>query len=73
METNKEQRNGSAKSQNFVDICMVGGGGGVGRGNCAPHDTNVCKMSRLCKAISSLISDISPSDSVTLLILRRSF
>ena len=35
---------------------MVGGGGGGGQ-VCAAHHTNVCKFSRLCKAISLLTFD----------------
>ena len=36
MKTSKEQRNGSSKSQNFVDICMVGRGGGGRAGELCP-------------------------------------
>ena len=54
--------------RNFTYVCMVvvvvvvGGGGGVGVwGNFVPchYHTNVCKISRLCKAISSLSLEVS--------------
>ena len=45
------------------------GGGQV----CAFHHTNVCKISRLCRAISSLAKDVSLSNLAILLILRCSF
>ena len=45
----------SAKSLNFTDVCIVGGGGGA--------HTNVCKISRLCGApISSLVFNKSLSN-----------
>ena len=65
----------SAKSRNFTDVCIVGGagggGGGEGRGHiCAPHHTNVCKISRLCGgAISSIVFNKSLSNLAILLIL----
>ena len=50
-----------------------GGGGGVGWQVCSPHHTNVCKISRLWEAISSLVFNNSLSNLAILLILRRSF
>ena len=56
---------------------MVGRGGGrggrVGWQVCFPHHTNVCKISRLWEAISSLVFNNSLSNLAILLILRRSF
>ena len=48
-------------------------GGGVGWQVCSPHHTNVCKISRLWEAISSLVFNNSLSSLAILLILRRSF
>ena len=58
----------SAKSRNFTDVCVVWDGG---RGHiCVPHNTNVCKISRLCGgAISSLVFNKSLSNLAILLIL----
>ena len=59
----------SAKSRNFTDVCIVGRGGGRGH-ICAPHHTNVCKISRLCGgAISSIVFNKSLSNLAILLIL----
>ena len=38
-----------------------------------PHHTSVCKIVRLCGALSSLPLEVSPLDLVSFLILRRSF
>ena len=45
------------------------GGGQV----CAPNHTNVCNISRLCGAVSSSVSNISPSNLANFLILWCSF
>ena len=70
----------ASQSWKNLQICMVGGGGeeagggGAGGGQvCAPHHTNVCKISRLWGFMSSLIFNKSLSNLALLLILRRSF
>ena len=53
---------GSAKSRNFIDVCMVGAS------LCPPpphHHTNVCKISRLSESL--LVSDVSLSNSASAL------
>ena len=64
-----------------MDVYMVvvvvvaggqGGGGGVGA-SFRPHHTNVCKISRLWGAVSSMVVNKSLSNLAILLILRRSF
>ena len=57
----------SAKFQNFIDVCMMGGGGGEVRTH---HQTNVFKISRLFGATTLLALDVSPLNFVNLLILR---
>ena len=59
--------------RSFVWWGGEGGGGGVGWQVCSPHHTNVCKISRLWEAISSLVFNNSLSNLAILLILRRSF
>ena len=44
-----------------------------GRGDRASHHTNVCKISRLCGATSSLAYDVWPLNEVCFLILGHSF
>ena len=51
---------------------MVGGGGEGGK-FVPPNHTKVCKILRLSRAVSSIISDITLSKSANFLILRRSF
>ena len=62
-----------AKSRNFTDFCMVGEGGGAG--TCPiPHNTNICKVSRLFGVIPSLVFEKSLSNLAnTLLILLKAF
>ena len=59
--------------RSFVWWGGEGGGGGVGWQVCSPNHTNVCKISRLWEAISSLVFNNSLSSLAILLILRRSF
>ena len=59
--------------RSFVWWGGEGEGGGVGWQVCSPHHTNVCKISRLWEAISSLVFNNSLSNLAILLILRRSF
>ena len=70
-----ERRYSFAKLKKFTDL--YGWGGGEGEGGegqvCAPHHTNVCKISPLWGFMSSLIFNKSLSNLALLLILRRSF
>ena len=67
----------ASQSWKNLQICMVGEGGGGGEGGegqvCAPHHTNVCKISPLWGFMSSLIFNKSLSNLALLLILGRSF
>ena len=56
LKTNKDMHS-ATKSQDFTDVCMVVGGGGGA--SLYSHHTNICKISRLCRAMSSLASDIT--------------
>ena len=56
----------SARGEIYSLLC---GGGQV----CAAHHTNVCKFSRLFRAVSSLVFNKSLSNLAVLLILTRSF
>ena len=51
------------------EVLQMYGGGKV----CAPHYTNVCKISRLFLSISSPVSEISTSNVANLLILLCTF
>ena len=58
----------TTKLQNFIDVCMVGGGGQA----CPATIQTSVKFRDFFAAISSLVSDISLSNLASLLILRRS-
>ena len=73
-----ERRYSSAKLWKFMDVYMVvvvvaGRQGGGGEASFRPHHTNVCKISRLWGAVSSMVVNKSLSNLAILLILRRSF
>ena len=58
------------KISKIADVCMVGWGASL----CPPpYHTNVCKISRLCGAESSLVFNKTHTNLAILLILRRSF
>ena len=66
-DTSKEREEIALQSREILQTFVTGGH------ELAPHHTNICKISRLWGAISSLVFNKSFSNLATLLILRGSF